>query len=232
MKVDLHSNCASHYEVVVVTVDSSVLSPFLLLIDKQFVDAVFVALDVETIADNPLEIVDNHRLCSHVGVESVDARGVFADFFGRLFSGIQVRVIVLEFVEDERSVVGFSDTAASVGVEGVFLYNEQGVVVEPCNLRGEPGNAVHISFAVPLRDDIRLTAVHTVKAVEHGYNGEVGFSGESLAEVDNSKVTVGNSDTVDNIIFGHIPNGEVFVATWDEPYVLQRIGTDIGISGN
>ncbi len=87
-EADMEADGAGHQEVVVLAVDCAERSVGLALVGEELVDAPFVALLVEGLADDFYERGDYHWLSGDISVEAVLARGAAAYVVLGLAAGV------------------------------------------------------------------------------------------------------------------------------------------------
>ena len=116
-------------------------------------------------------------------MESVADGEALEDSILRLFAGLEVWVNVFNLIENGRGLVSVDIAFLVVCFEGIAFYDEEGVIVESGNLRGFPGEEVHVYMSVPLSDDCGFASVHHEEAVEDDNDGPVGVMG-AASDVD------------------------------------------------
>lgn len=86
-------------------------------------------------------------------MEAVFDGCVVSDVFGGGAACVEVGVDGAELVEDEKGLVAVDLALRVVSFEGVGFDDEEGVVVEGCDLGGLPSEEVDVDVSVPLSDN-------------------------------------------------------------------------------
>ena len=158
----------SHHDPVVVVVGGGAeRAVVLLLVDGHLGDGVQVALNVGLVADASHEVGDDHRLGLAVGVEAVFRGDALGNLRLRGSADVEVVVHPGDAAEDKFRLVAVR--VVVLGLDGVALDDQLGVVVERGYLCRLPGQQVVVDVPVPFRHHLGCAAEHHPVAVYDEY---------------------------------------------------------------